>query len=113
MKPGSVIIDISVDQGGSIETTRPTSHAEPIYKIHDVIHYAVPNMPASVPLTSTAALTNATLPYIRAIASKGLKKAAEHDPSLAAGINLARGVLTHPAVAESFNMKCVSWKKVV
>ena len=113
MKPGSVIIDISVDQGGSIETTRPTSHAEPIYKLHNVIHYGVPNMPASVPLTSTAALTNATLPYIRLIASKGLKKAAQQDPSLAAGINLARGVLTHPAVAESFGMKRVSWKKVI
>jgi len=113
MKSGSVIIDVSVDQGGSIETTRPTSHAEPIYKLHNVIHYGVPNMPASVPLTSTAALTNATLPYIRVIASKGLKKAAEQDPSLAAGINLAHGALTHPAVAESFGMKCVSWKKVI
>jgi alanine dehydrogenase len=113
MKPGSVIIDVSVDQGGSIETTRTTSHEEPIYKINDVIHYGVPNMPASVPRTSTAALTNATLPYIRTIASKGLKKAAEQDSSLAGGINVSRGVLTHAAVAQTFGMKWVSWKKVI
>lgn len=113
MKPGAVIIDVSVDQGGSIETTRVTSHGDPIYKIHDVIHYGVPNMPASVPRTSTTALTNATLPYIRSIAAKGLKRAAEQDASLAAGINLSRGVITHAAVAQSFGMKWASWKKAI
>lgn len=113
MKAGAVIVDVSVDQGGSIETTRPTTHGRPTYKVHGVIHYGVPNMPASVPRTSTAALTNATLPYIRAIASKGLKKAAEEDAGLASGINLARGVLTHPAVAQSFNMDWKPWRKLI
>jgi len=113
MKTGSVIIDVSVDQGGSVETTRITTHNEPTYKVHEVIHYGVPNMPASVPRTSTFALTNATLPYIREIASKGLKKAVEQDASLAAGINISHGAITHPAVAESFGMKYVSWKKVI
>jgi alanine dehydrogenase len=113
MKPGSVIIDVSVDQGGSVETTRPTTHGEPIYKVHEVIHYGVPNIPASVPRTSTYALTNATLPYIRDIASKGLRKAAEDDLSLAKGINLVNGVVTHPAVAQSFNAKWKSWDKAI
>lgn len=113
MKTGSVIIDVSVDQGGSVETTHATTHSEPTYKVHEVIHYGVPNMPASVPRTSTYALTNATLPYIRAIASKGLRKAAEEDSSLAAGINLCNGVLTHPAVASSFNMEWKSWEEVL
>jgi alanine dehydrogenase len=113
MKPGSVIIDVSVDQGGSVETTRPTTHGEPIYKVHEVIHYGVPNIPASVPRTSTYALTNATLPYIRDIATKGLRKAAEDDLSLAKGINLVRGVVTHPAVAQSFNAKWKLWDKVI
>lgn len=113
MKPGSVIIDVSVDQGGSVETTRPTTHAEPTYRVHEVIHYGVPNIPASVPRTSTFALTNATLPYIRTIASKGLRQAAQDDPSLARGINLAGGVLTHLAVAESFRMPWKQWDSVI
>jgi alanine dehydrogenase len=113
MKPGSVIIDVSVDQGGSIETTRPTTHADPVFKVHEVIHCGIPNIPASVPRTSTYALTNATLPYIRAIASKGLRKAAEQDASLAAGINLVNGIVTHPAVAESFNVDWKSWEKAI
>jgi alanine dehydrogenase len=96
MKPGSVIIDISVDQGGSVETTHPTTHADPIYTVHDVIHCGVPNIPASVPRTSTFALTNATLSYIRTIASKGLRKAALDDGAIASGINCAGGVLTYP-----------------
>jgi alanine dehydrogenase len=113
MKPGAVIIDISVDQGGCIETIRPTTHQEPIYTLHDVIHYAVPNIPAAVPRTSTYALTNATLPYIQTVASKGIKKAASEDESLASGINCAKGVLTHTAVAESFHMKGKPWYKVI
>lgn len=113
MKSGSVIIDVSIDQGGSIETVRQTTHAEPIFRVNDVIHCGIPNIPASVPRTSTYALTNATLPYIRAIAAKGLRRAAEQDASLAAGINTSHGVLTHPAVAESFNMEWNSWEKVV
>lgn len=113
MKPGSVIIDVSVDQGGSVETTRPTTHQQPTYTVHGVIHYGVPNMPASVPRTSTYALTNATLPYVRAIASKGLRKAADQDPSLASGINMAKGVLTHPVVAKSLGMDWKAWQKLV
>ncbi|OPY79020.1 MAG: Alanine dehydrogenase 2 [Syntrophorhabdus sp. PtaU1.Bin153] len=113
MKPGSVVIDVSVDQGGSVETTRPTTHAEPTYKVHGVIHCGVPNMPASVPRTSTYALTNATLPYIRTIASKGLRRAAETDKGIAEGINLAHGFLTHPAVAESFGMEWKNWDQAV
>ena len=112
MKPGSVIIDVSIDQGGCVETIRPTSHSEPIYKLHDVIHYAVPNMPASVPRTSTFALTNATLPYIQAIATMGVKKAASEDPTIASGINVKKGVITYPAVAEAFGMKWKPWNKV-
>ena len=112
MKPGSVIVDVSIDQGGCIETIRPTSHREPIYKLHDVIQYAVPNMPASVPRTSTFALTNATLPYVRAIAARGIKKAALEDPVIASGINMKKGIITHPAVAEAFRMKWKAWNRV-
>ena len=113
MKKGAVIIDVSVDQGGCVETTHPTTHADPVYKVHDVIHYGVPNIPAAVPRTSTYALANATLPYIRPIASKGLKEAAQQDASLACGINLAHGVLTHAAVARSFGMDWKPWHKMV
>jgi len=112
MKPGSVIVDVSVDQGGCVETIRPTSHSEPTYRLYDVIHYAVPNMPASVPRTSTFALTNATLPYIETIASLGVKKAASKDPLIASGINVKKGAITHPAVAEAFGMKWKKWDKV-
>ena len=113
MKAGSVIIDISVDQGGSVETTRPTTHAKPIYMVHDVIHCGVPNIPASVPRTSTFALTNATLPYIRTIANMGLRKAALGDSALSWGINCAGGVLTHPMVAEAFGMDWLSWREAL
>jgi alanine dehydrogenase len=113
MKPGSVIIDISIDQGGCVETIHPTTHAEPTYRLHDVIHYGVPNMPASVPRTSTYALTNATLPYVRAIASKGLRRAAEEDTGLARGINFAKGVLTHSAVADSLAMDWRLWQEIL
>ena len=113
MKPGAVIVDISVDQGGCIETIRPTTHQKPVYTLHNVIHYAVPNIPAAVPRTSTYALTNATFPYIQTVASKGIKKAASEDESLASGINCAKGVLTYTAVAESFYMKGKPWYKVI
>ncbi|HEY3276037.1 MAG TPA: alanine dehydrogenase [Syntrophorhabdaceae bacterium] len=113
MKSGSVIIDVSVDQGGSVETTRPTTHADPVYRLFDVIHYGVPNIPAGVPRTSTYALTNTTLPYIRVIASKGIKRAAEEDRAVALGINCVRGVLTHEAVASAFNMPWKAWQKVL
>lgn len=111
MKPGSVIVDVSVDQGGSVETIRPTSHGEPTYKLYDVVHYAVPNMPATVPRTATFALTNATLPYVRTLASLGVKKAAETNLTIATGINMRRGVITHQAVADVFKMKGKVWNK--
>ncbi len=113
MRPGAVIIDVSVDQGGCVETIRPTSHGDPAYTLHDVIHYGVPNMPGAVPRTSTYALTNATLPYISRIAEKGIKGAAQDDPGLARGINFARGVLTYPAVAEAFGRNWKPWDDVI
>lgn len=113
MKPGSVIVDVSVDQGGCVETIRPTTHQEPVYAMLNVLHYGVPNIPAAVPRTSTYALTNATLPYVVAIADKGIKAAASEDASLASGINLANNVVTHPAVASSFGMKWRPWNKVI
>jgi alanine dehydrogenase len=102
MKPGSVIIDVSIDQGGCVETIHPTSHSEPTYLLHDVVHYAVPNMPGLVPRTSTFALTNATLPYISFLAAKGLEAALAEDPALAGGLNVRGGEIRHPAVAEAF-----------
>lgn len=102
MKAGSVIVDVAVDQGGCIETTRPSSHSEPTYVEHGVVHYAVPNMPGLVPRTSTFALTNATLPYIEFLAAKGLEAALAEDAALAAGLNVQAGEIKHPAVVEAF-----------
>ena len=113
MKAGSVIVDVSVDQGGCVETTHATTHAEPIYKVDGVIHYGVPNIPAAVPRTSTYALTNATLPYVREIAAKGIKRAATEDPALAGGINVAHGTLTYAAVAEAFGMEWKPWHDAI
>ncbi|HVN95494.1 MAG TPA: alanine dehydrogenase [Syntrophorhabdaceae bacterium] len=113
MKPGAVIIDVSVDQGGCIETIRPTTHSEPVYSLYGVLHYAVPNIPAAVPRTSTFALTNATFPYLQAIATKGIEKASAENNALASGINLVNGDLTHAAVAESLSMKWKPWRKVI
>ena len=102
MRPGSVLVDVAIDQGGSIETMdRTTSHEEPIYVKHGVIHYAVPNMPGAVPRTSTFALTNATLPYILNLANKGAERAMKEDPALMLGLNTYKGVLTNQAVAEA------------
>ncbi len=101
MRPGSVIVDVAVDQGGSIETTHETSHADPVYTCHDVIHYAVGNMPGAVPHTSTYALTNATLPYIASVASLGVAGAASADPALRAGVTTVAGRVTNAAVASA------------
>ncbi|MCI0546460.1 MAG: alanine dehydrogenase [Candidatus Rokubacteria bacterium] len=101
MKPGAVIVDIAVDQGGSIETIRPTSLLDPVYTVHGVVHYAVTNMPALVPRTSTFALTNATLPYAQALARLGPAGAVAAHPDLARGVNIWRGRVVHPAVAAS------------
>jgi alanine dehydrogenase len=106
MKPGSVIVDVAVDQGGCVETIKPTTHGDPTYVVDGVIHYAVANMPGGVPRTSTLALTNATLPYALALAGKGWKRACKDDPALALGVNAVDGVLTYEGVAEAFGMEC-------
>jgi alanine dehydrogenase len=104
MKPGSVVIDISIDQGGCFETSRVTTHTHPTYVTHGVVHYCVGNMPGAVPHTSTYALTNATLPYALALARKGLRKALNDDPALAGGVNVYEGTVTNAAVAEAHSM---------
>jgi alanine dehydrogenase len=106
MQRGSAIVDISVDQGGCAETTRPTTHEDPIYVEEGVVHYCVANMPGAVPRTSTIALTNATFTYVLAIADKGWQKAMKGDPTLRRGLNLYDGKITCDAVAESFGMAC-------
>jgi alanine dehydrogenase len=107
MEPGSVIVDVSVDQGGCVETSRPTTHENPTYRVHNVIHYCVSNMPGAVPRTSTFALTNATIPYVRKLADQGLETAAASDPAVVKGINTYRGTVPHPAVAEALGVKHV------
>jgi alanine dehydrogenase len=104
MKPGAVIVDVAVDQGGCIETTHPTTHKEPTYFVDGVLHYGVANMPGAVPYTSTFALTNATLPYALAIAGKGWKKALATDPALRGGLNIADGKITLSVLAEQFGV---------
>jgi alanine dehydrogenase len=101
MKEGALIVDIAVDQGGCVETTHETSHAEPVFERHGVLHYAVGNMPGAVPATSTYALTNATLPYAVALATAGVDAAIDGDPELAGGVNTAGGNVTNTAVAEA------------
>jgi alanine dehydrogenase len=101
MKEGSVIVDVAVDQGGCVETMHPTTLAEPIYVVHGVVHYGVANMPALVPRTSTFALTNATLPHVVELADKGVKKALGENAALAKGLNVCRGRIVHPGVADS------------
>lgn len=105
MKPGAVLVDVAVDQGGCIETTHETSHDDPVYERHGVIHYAVGNMPAAVPFTSTYALTNATLPYAVTLATRGVAGAAASDPMLRAGVNTAGGGVVHPTVATALGVE--------
>ncbi len=100
MKRRAVLVDVSIDQGGCFETSRPTSHSDPTYVEEGITHYCVTNMPGAVPITSTYALTNATLPYVLALADHGVAAAIAHDPGLRSGVNVARGRVTHPAVAE-------------
>jgi alanine dehydrogenase len=102
MKRRAVLVDVAIDQGGCFETSRPTTHAEPTFEVDGVTHYCVANMPGSVPLTSSHALNNATLPFGLAIANKGLGRAITDNPQLAAGLNIHRGRITNAAVAESF-----------
>ena len=104
MKPGAVLVDIAIDQGGCFETSRPTTHAEPTYVLDGVIHYCVTNMPGAVPRTSTFALTNATLPYVRALADLGWRAAIAKDAGLARGLNIHAGQVTHEAVASALGL---------
>jgi len=107
MKPGSVIVDVAIDQGGSVETARPTKHSDPVYRIDEVIHYCVTNMPGAVPRTSTYALNNVTLPYVLKIAKSGLLEALHAEASLARGVNTLRGRLTSRPVAEAHDREYV------
>jgi alanine dehydrogenase len=109
MKRNAVLVDVAIDQGGCFETSRPTTHREPVFEVDGVTHYCVANMPGAVPITSTYALTNATLPYAIALADNGVAGAAAADPGLALGINVAGGELTHPAVAEAMGGRHVPW----
>jgi alanine dehydrogenase len=107
MKPGAVMVDVAIDQGGCFETSRPTTHHEPTFEVDGIIHYCVANMPGAVPITSTNALTNATLPYAIALADHGVAEAIRRDPGLRPGVNVAAGKVTHPAVAEGVGMSYV------
>lgn len=104
MRPGTVLVDVAVDQGGCFETTRPTTHADPIYIIDEVVHYCVANMPGAVPYTSTIALTNATLPYAIQLANMGWKAACKENPSLRKGLNVVSGKVVYEGVAEAFGL---------
>ena len=104
MKKGSVIVDVSIDQGGIAETSKPTTHADPVFVVDGVVHYCVANMPGAVPVTSTAALTNATLPYILQVADLTPLEAAKKSPALAKGFNTHKGMVTHPGVADAFGL---------
>ena len=113
MQPGSVIVDVAVDQGGCVETIKPTTHENPIYEVDGVIHYAVANMPGAVPRTSTLALTNATFPYALTLANKGWKDACRQDRALALGVNAVNGKITYPGVAEAFDLDYTPVEKVL
>ena len=108
MRPGTVIVDVAVDQGGCVESIRPTTHHDPVYTVDNVIHYAVANMPGGVPRTSTLALTNATLPYAMSLAGKGWKQACRDDGALKLGVNVVSGHVTYPGVADAFSMECLN-----
>jgi len=104
MKPGSVLVDVAIDQGGCFETSTATTHGKPIYTVDGVVHYCVANMPGAVPRTSTLALTNATLPYAVQIANKGWKKAMQDNKEIKLGANIVNGRVTYAAVAEAFGL---------
>jgi alanine dehydrogenase len=105
MRPGTVIVDVAVDQGGCFETTKPTTHQDPTYIIDDVVHYSVANMPGAVPYTSTIALTNVTLPYVIKLANDGWKKACENSAPIAKGLNIVNGKIVYREIAEAFNLE--------
>ena len=113
MKPGTVIVDVAVDQGGCVETTRPTTHENPVYIEEGIVHYCVANMPGAVPKTSSYALANATFPYLMEIANKGYVKAGRDNQAIAHGINMVEGTLTNAEVAHAFNLKYTGIQKVL
>jgi alanine dehydrogenase len=113
MKNGSVLCDVAIDQGGCAETSRPTTHTDPVYVVEGVTHYCVANMPGAVPITSTKALTNATLPYVEEIAEHGLVEAVARDPALAKGVNVLEGKVTYEAVAEAHDLEYVPLEGVL
>jgi alanine dehydrogenase len=113
MKNGAVFCDVAIDQGGCAETSRPTTHTDPVYVVEGVTHYCVANMPGAVPVTSTKALTNATLPYVEAIADHGLAEAVARDPALAKGVNVLDGKVTYEAVAEAHDLEYVPLEGVL
>jgi alanine dehydrogenase len=113
MQPQAVLVDVAIDQGGCFETSRPTTHGDPTYEVDGIIHYCVTNMPGAVPITSTYALTNATLPYIVALADHGVAEATVRDPGLRLGVNVAGGKVTHRAVAEGVRMEYVPPEEVL
>jgi alanine dehydrogenase len=106
MKPGAVIIDVAIDQGGCVATSRPTTHADPTYVVDDVVHYCVTNMPGAVGRTSTYALCNATLPYVLQLAGQGVERAAAESGAIRSGVNVFHGRLVQPAVAAAFGLPC-------
>ena len=113
MKQGAVAVDVAIDQGGCFETSRPTTHSEPVYTVAGVTHYCVANMPGGVPISSTKALTNATLPYVEEIAEYGLAEAVQRDPALARGVNVLDGKLTYEAVAEAHSLEYVPLEDIL
>ncbi|MEW6108407.1 MAG: alanine dehydrogenase [Nitrospirota bacterium] len=108
MKKGSVMVDVSIDQGGCAETSRPTTHDNPVYEVDGIIHYAVANMPGAFPRTSTISLTNATLPYIKTIASAGIEKALKEDPAIRSALNTCKGRITNKALADSIGVDYIN-----
>ena len=108
MKRGSVIVDVAIDQGGCVETSKPTTHANPTYIVDDIVHYCVSNMPGGVPRTSTLALNKVTLPFLNKLAKDGYQKALKDDPNFLAGLNVCKGNVTHKAVADTFGLKFLS-----
>ena len=113
MKRGSVIVDVAIDQGGCVETSKPTTHADPTYIVDDIVHYCVANMPGGVPRTSTLALNKATLPFLTKLAKDGYKKALTNDPNFLAGLNIHKGSVTYKAVADTFGHKFLSPKEAI
>ena len=113
MKRGSVIVDVAIDQGGCVETSKPTTHGDPTYIVDDVVHYCVANMPGGVPRTSTFALNQATLPYLVKLANNGYQKALSEDKNFLAGLNVHKGDVTYKAVADVFGHEFVDPTKVI